>query len=347
MNEKAVLNKIKLLSKDEIKTQIKPLSQKPFVAFWQSMWRKWLSVWYNFSDKHPRSSKLIYQIVLFVLFSQGVTIFQFILFLFLPQVFGMDLASKQWLWPGIELFTADTGQTFYFHLLGKPVLYEFDAATGLITNKVLIGGGLGYFFAFLIATFLAQVINFPLQRNITFKSHGNPYYQAMWYFIGWVFIQPFCDGLASLYNPLVNGMLGFQFPPVLKTLLDTVVMGGVAMTIFFFVFLIIFPDYVAVEKRTRKKLEKLIASGAPSDKLEKVQVEVNEAAKKARFTTAEKNKAKAESKASSKAISYLAAVKNSGLDSEVSQKKQIEVSEAVLEKEAAIGEFEAAKMALS
>ena len=26
---------------------------------------------------------------------------------------------------------------------------------------------------------------FPLQRNITFKSHGNPVYQAVWYFLAW------------------------------------------------------------------------------------------------------------------------------------------------------------------
>ena len=38
------------------------------------------------------------------------------------------------------------------------------------SGAVIIGGGLGYFISYEVGSFLAQCINFPLQRNITFKS---------------------------------------------------------------------------------------------------------------------------------------------------------------------------------
>ena len=40
-------------------------------------------------------------------------------------------------------------------------------------------GGMGYFAAFAITLFLAQCVNFPMQRNITFKSKGNIWYQIL------------------------------------------------------------------------------------------------------------------------------------------------------------------------
>lgn len=286
----------------DIQNQIKPLSKNGLAAFFQKLWRGWLAIWYSFSDKRPKLAAIIYKLGFFIIFSQGVTIVQLLLFLFLPHLFGQELAATEWLWPGIKMFTSDSGQIFYFHLLGKPIIYENGVA--------VIGGGLGYFFAFLIATFLAQCINFPLQRNITFKSHGNPYYQAMWYFIGWLLIQPFCDGLASLYNPLVNGMLGFQIPVVLKVILDTIVMGGVAMVIFFFVFLVIFPDYNTVEKRARAKVEKLKSSGADPAKIALAETALVDAAMKARVNNAEKAEAKAATQANAKAMNYFAIVKN-------------------------------------
>ena len=56
--------------------------------------------------------------------------------------------------------------------------------------------------------FLAQCINFPLQRNITFKSKGNPVYQAIWYFIAWVVISLICNGCNNLWMPLFCSLSG-------------------------------------------------------------------------------------------------------------------------------------------
>lgn len=300
----------------DIQSQIKPLSKNAFAAFFQRIWRGWLSWWYGKSSKYPRVTKLLYQLLFFILFSQGVTLFQFVLFLFLPHLFGQGLAETAWFFPSaIELgrvvHTPPSGatwtewtQVFNFYLLGKPLSYSADGS-----GAIIIGGGLGYFYSFLIATFLAQCINFPLQRNITFKSHGNPYWQAMWYFIGWILIQPFCDMLGSLWKPLAMGVLGFTLPSILVLILDTIVMGGVAMAIFFFVFLIIFPDYNTVEKRTRAKLEKLKAGGADPAKISKVEAELKDVAFKARLSNTEKEFSKATTQASAKAMSYFAVVK--------------------------------------
>ncbi len=125
--------------------------------------------------------KWLYQIFYFFVFSMGVTIIQYLFFTFLPGVLGEDLAATEFMWPQIPMNIF--GVEFTRSLLGYNVLR--DSTTG----AVMIGGGLGYFISYEIGSFVAQCINFPLQRNITFKSHGNIGYQAMWYFIAWIVIS--------------------------------------------------------------------------------------------------------------------------------------------------------------
>ena len=85
---------------------------------------------------------------------------------------------------------------------------------------------------------MAQCINFPLQRNITFKSHGNVAYQAMWYFIAWIVISLICNGFNNLWMPVAAAYVA----PAVYNILVTFITGGVSMVIFFFVFKIIFPE---------------------------------------------------------------------------------------------------------
>lgn len=106
------------------------------------------------------------------------------------------------------------------------------------TGAVMIGGGMGYFISYEVGSFLAQCINFPLQRNITFKSHGNPIYQAVWYFIAWIVISLICNGFNNLWMPIASAYVA----PAIYNLLVTFITGGVSMVIFFFVFKIIFPE---------------------------------------------------------------------------------------------------------
>lgn len=189
----------------------------------------WMPKWNNFSAQHPKASKWIYQVGFFLVFSEGVTIFQYLVFTFMPYALGTGLAGTEFMWPQVELNIA--GVDFTWSLLGYNVVYDSAGA-------VAIGGGLGYFISYEVGSFLAQCINFPLQRNITFKSHGNPWWQAMWYFIAWIVISLICNGFNNLWMPIAAAHLA----PAIYNILVTVITGGVSMVIFFFVFKIIFPE---------------------------------------------------------------------------------------------------------
>ena len=194
----------------------------PFMAWWMPKWNE-------FCAKYPKLSKWVYQIFYFFVFSMGVTIVQYLIFTFLPPILGIGLAGTEFMWPQVDmnLFGVD----FTWSLLGYNVVYDSAGA-------VAIGGGLGYFISYEVGSFIAQCINFPLQRNITFKSHGNPVYQAMWYFIAWVLISLICNGFNNLWMPIAQAYV----PLAVYNILVTFITGGVSMVIFFFVFKIIFPE---------------------------------------------------------------------------------------------------------
>lgn len=100
---------------------------------------KWMNVWNNFEEKHPKLSKWVYQIFYFFVFSMMVTVFQYLVFTFMPRILGIGLAGTEFMWPQKELHLF--GVDFTWSLLGYNVLYDADGA-------VLIGGGLGYFISY-------------------------------------------------------------------------------------------------------------------------------------------------------------------------------------------------------
>lgn len=189
----------------------------------------WREKWASFSGTHPKAAKWIHQLVYFYVFSLSVTIFQYLMFTFLPYAFGINLAGTEFMWPQIPLNIA--GCSYKWNILG------YDIARNA-AGEVVIGGGLGYFLSYEIGTFLAQCINFPLQRNITFKSHGKISWQIMWYFIAWVLISLFCNGINGLWMPIAQQYVS----PGVYNLLVTFITGGVSMVIYFFVYKIIFPE---------------------------------------------------------------------------------------------------------
>ena len=101
--------------------------------------------WRRFAAKH----RLIAQFVMFYAFSLFVTILQYVMLTFLPNLF---YANTNWCDIPCQLI----------HLTLGPVdTYVFDyPVTGDAT------GGMGYFAAFAITLFMAQCVNFPMQRNI-------------------------------------------------------------------------------------------------------------------------------------------------------------------------------------
>lgn len=185
--------------------------------------------WNGFVSKHPSAAKWIREGGLFLIFSNAVTAIQYIIYAFLPNLLGIELAGTAWSWPTIpvELF----GIPFTWNALGYDVLFDE-------TGQVLIGGGLGYFIAMLVGSFLAQCINFPLQRNITFRSHGNVAWQIMWYAIAWGVITVIVNSINCVWVAVASVL----FPGWLYNIGTTVLMGGISMLIFFFVFKIIFPE---------------------------------------------------------------------------------------------------------
>ena len=187
--------------------------------------------WKRFKDLHPKAAELVVQFTNFLIFSCGVTVWQFLVMLFLPYAF-QNLAAKPFVWPEVELWKWADGTPAIFGIFNEPVLYDS-------LGNVKIGGGLGNFIAFEIAVFTAQCINFPLQRNITFKSHGNPWYQALWYFIGWVLVSLFTNALWGFVNIFC---VHYEFANSLTAFIKTMITSTISMVVFFFVFKIIFND---------------------------------------------------------------------------------------------------------
>ena len=197
--------------------------------------------WKRFKHLHPKGAELILQFANFLIFSCSVTVWQFLVMLFLPYAFK-NLAGKAFVWPEIELWKWSDGTPAIFGIFNEPVLY--DSA-----NNVKIGGGLGNFIAFEIAVFTAQCINFPLQRNITFKSHGNPWYQALWYFIGWVLVSLFTNALWGFVNIFC---VHYEFANSLTAFIKTMITSTISMVVFFFVFKIIFNDKKSDDKQLKE-----------------------------------------------------------------------------------------------
>ena len=198
-------------------------TEKKGICLW------WSRKWGKFAGNHPKMAKLLYQLFYFWVFSMSVTVFQYLMFTFLPYLMGEKLAATEFMWPQIPVDIA--GYSYKWNILG------YDIARNA-AGEIVIGGGLGYFLSYEIGSFLAQCINFPLQRNITFKSHGNILYQAIWYLIAWVLISLFCNGINGLWLPIAQA----YFSPAVYNLLVTFITGGVSMVIYFFVYKIIFPE---------------------------------------------------------------------------------------------------------
>lgn len=269
---------VKKYTRETIDGYIRPLSQNAFISFFQKIGRGWLSLWYSFSDRHEKAASLIYKIFFFIVFSESVTIFQFLVMTFLPKAFTA-LGTEAWGWPNIPLKIADN----------VPYIIFGDAK------------GLGYFIAFEIAVFLAQCINFPLQRNITYRSHGNVWFQAMWYFIGWILISLFVNAVWGFVNCF---MVAWKWSDAIAGLIKTFITGGISMVIFFFIFMIIFPDAESAVKKSEAKLHKLVKNNADGAAIAKEKQKLQNFKSIAERTRLEKNLYQSSALAGAKALRY-------------------------------------------
>lgn len=184
-----------------------------------------MSFWNNFAAKHPGAAKWIREGGLFVIVSNVITVFKYILLTFLPAAFA-GLPMVDFGWPGIPITLF--GETFQWNILG----YDVDH------------GGLPYFCVYMVAMVIGECINFPLQRNLVFRSKGNLAYQILWYVIAFCIITCIVNSI----NCIWMAVAGLFVPAFIYNIGTVVLNGGISMVIFFFVNKIIFPEGEAQKK---------------------------------------------------------------------------------------------------
>ena len=172
--------------------------------------------WQDFSASHT----LIAEMAKFSGLSFLVAALQYLLLTFLPVLL---FETTGW---------GDVPAQFLHVSLGPIDTYVFDYP---VTGDAL--GGLSYFVAFVLMLVISQGVNFPLQRNVTFKSKGNVWFQLSWYVVALILITMACSLLMSLYVPFLREYVD----PAIYNILVTVINGGVQLVIYFPVFKIIFP----------------------------------------------------------------------------------------------------------
>lgn len=177
-------------------------------------------LWNQFVEKHPKLSVWVREGGFFFIISNLVTLLRAFLMTFLTPAFASFLGTETWGWPNIPLTLF--GQTFNFQIVG------YDALVG----------GLAYTVAFYSASLVCEVVNFFMQRKITFRSNGNIAFQGSVYFVAWCVITVIVNAINSVWTGVAVAFL----PDVVYNLLTTFIQGGVSMIVFFFVNKIIFRD---------------------------------------------------------------------------------------------------------
>lgn len=183
--------------------------------------------WRRFAEKH----ETIAQFLVFFVVSNGVTVLQMLMMPVLKYFFGMT---------GL----VDIGfQVLHCGSVGGNPYYVFDYAAGSIANGG--GGGLAYFLAVEITMLIAQVINFFLQRKVTFKSSGSVAKAAFWYVIAYVIISIGAAALQGLYkDPIyrffqnVMGSAGITVADIVTMIINC----AISFWVFFPIFKVIFKD---------------------------------------------------------------------------------------------------------
>lgn len=184
-----------------------------------------MKVWEKFEAKNPKAAKWIREGGLFVIISNLITVFKYVILQFLPKMFT-SLPLVDFGFPGINLTMF--GKTFRWYIIG----YGADQ------------GGLPYFCAYMIAMFIGEVINFFLQRNVTFRSKGNIAIQGLWYLIAFCIVTCVVNSINCIWVAVASMLV----PDFIYNIGTTILNGGVSMVIFFFVNKMIFPEGEAKNK---------------------------------------------------------------------------------------------------
>lgn len=186
-----------------------------------------VQLWKDFSAKH----ETIAQFLVFFVVSNGVTVLQMILMPILKYLFGMTSL-------------VDTSfQVLRCGSVGGAPYYVFNYAAGKIADGG--GGGLAYFLAVEITMLIAQVINFFVQRNVTFKSNSSIGRAAFWYIIAYVIISIGAAALQGFYKDPIYNMMQKLMGSAGITVADLITMiinCAISFWVFFPIFKVIFKN---------------------------------------------------------------------------------------------------------
>lgn len=179
----------------------------------------------SFAKKHPKAAEWVRKGGLFLIFSWVVTALKAVMLMFLPALFHGIVGDAEWLFPGIpvELF----GVGFKLSIIGNALEVGADGA-------FLVNSGLAFTLANLTAIFFGECINFPLQRNVTFKSHGPLGPQIGLHLLATIAVFLVMNLFTCVWNPVTVALIHSEaLRNTVSSIVTTVVTGGVAMVIIF------------------------------------------------------------------------------------------------------------------
>lgn len=179
----------------------------------------------SFAEKHPKAAEWIRKGGLFLIFSWVVTALKAVMLMFLPALFHGIVGDAEWLFPGVpvELF----GVGFKLSIIGNALEVGADGA-------FLVNSGLAFTLANLTAIFFGECINFPLQRNVTFKSHGPLGPQIGLHLLAMIVVFLVMNLFTCVWNPVTVALIHSEaLRNTVSSIVTTVVTGGVAMVIIF------------------------------------------------------------------------------------------------------------------
>ncbi len=184
------------------------------------------NLWQGFEEKYPKASQWVREGGLFVIVSNVITIFKYLLLTFLPLAFAF-MGSQDFGFPGIDITLF--GIEFKWYIIG----YGADQ------------GGLAYFTAYMIAMVIGEVINFFIQRKWVFRSNGNIVYQGLWYLLAFCVVTCVVNSINCIWAAVAGSFVD----PWLYNIGTTVLNGGVSMVVFFIVNKIVFTDAPKAEEK--------------------------------------------------------------------------------------------------
>ena len=191
------------------------------------MLKKIKNLWTSFEEKYPKASQWVREGGLFVIVSNVITVFKYLLLTFLPLAFAF-MGSQDFGFPGIDITLF--GIEFKWYIIG----YGAEQ------------GGLAYFTAYMIAMVIGEVINFFIQRKWVFRSNGNIVYQGLWYLLAFCVVTCVVNSI----NCIWAAVAGHFVAPWLYNIGTTVLNGGVSMVVFFIVNKIVFGETPVKQEET-------------------------------------------------------------------------------------------------